>query len=34
MPWGNRSLPVSDPDGNLINAFRPISEAAVKKFAQ
>lgn len=26
MPWGNRSLLVRDPDGNLINFFRPTSE--------
>lgn len=25
MPWGNRSLLVRDPDGNLINFFRPTS---------
>lgn len=25
MPWGNRSLLVRDPDGNLINFFRPIA---------
>lgn len=24
MPWGNRSLLVRDPDGNLINLFAPI----------
>lgn len=24
MPWGNRSLLVRDPDGNLINFFAPI----------
>lgn len=24
MPWGNRSLLVRDPDGNLINFFTPI----------
>jgi catechol 2,3-dioxygenase-like lactoylglutathione lyase family enzyme len=28
MPWGNRSLLVRDPDGNLVNFFAPISEAA------
>lgn len=28
MPWGNRSLLLRDPDGNLINFFTPISEAA------
>ena len=33
MPWGNRSLLVRDPDGNLINFFTPISEAARTRFA-
>jgi len=33
MPWGNRSLLVRDPDGNLINFFTPISEAALARFA-
>lgn len=28
MPWGNRSLLVRDPDGNLVNFFAPINEAA------
>lgn len=28
MPWGNRSLLVRDPDGNLINIFTPLSEGA------
>ncbi|MGN6325417.1 VOC family protein [Pseudolysinimonas sp.] len=23
MPWGNRSLLVEDPDGNLVNVFAP-----------
>ena len=27
MPWGNRSLLVRDPDGNLINFFAPIDPA-------
>lgn len=26
MPWGNRSLLIRDPDGNLINFFTPLSE--------
>lgn len=25
MPWGNRSLLVEDPDGNLVNVFAPIA---------
>ncbi|MFE1798281.1 MULTISPECIES: VOC family protein [unclassified Streptomyces] len=28
MPWGNRSLLLRDPDGNLINFFTPPTEAA------
>lgn len=27
MPWGNRSLLVTDPDGNLVNVFAPLSAA-------
>ncbi|MEU3013591.1 VOC family protein [Nocardia asteroides] len=34
MPWGNRSLLVRDPDGNLINLFTPVTEQAVAKFAE
>lgn len=32
MPWGNRSLLVRDPDGNLVNLFTPTSEAARARF--
>lgn len=32
MPWGNRSLLFRDPDGNLVNFFTPVTEAAVQKF--
>lgn len=28
MPWGNRSLLVRDPDGNLVNFFTPAGAAA------
>ncbi|MCX2950303.1 VOC family protein [Lentzea sp. NEAU-D7] len=28
MPWGNRSLLVRDPDGNLVNFFRRATLAA------
>ncbi|MFD0307540.1 VOC family protein [Streptomyces sp. NPDC127119] len=28
MPWGNRSLLLRDPDGNLINFFTPPAETA------
>lgn len=34
MPWGNRSLLVRDPDGNLVNFFTPVTAAAVEKFAR
>ncbi|WP_331744910.1 VOC family protein [Kitasatospora sp. NBC_01300] len=34
MPWGNRSLLLRDPDGNLINFFTPVTPAAVEKFAR
>ncbi|HWV49091.1 MAG TPA: VOC family protein [Microbacterium sp.] len=32
MPWGNRSLLVRDPDGNLINFFTPTGAAAQRRF--
>ena len=32
MPWGNRSLLVRDPDGNLVNFFTPVTPEAVAKF--
>lgn len=34
MPWGNRSLLVRDPDGNLVNFFTPVTPEAVRKFAR
>ncbi|MFE9610187.1 VOC family protein [Streptomyces sp. NPDC006012] len=34
MPWGNRSLLLRDPDGNLVNFFTPLTPAAVEKFAR
>jgi len=33
MPWGNRSLLLRDPDGNLVNLFTPVTPEAVAKFA-
>ncbi|MBY8856010.1 VOC family protein [Nocardia sp. CA2R105] len=33
MPWGNRALLLRDPDGNLVNLFTPVTEAAIAKFA-
>lgn len=32
MPWGNRSLLFRDPNGNLVNFFTPVTEAAIAKF--
>lgn len=32
MPWGNRSLLLRDPDGNLINIFTPVTPEAIRKF--
>jgi predicted enzyme related to lactoylglutathione lyase len=33
MPWGNRSLLLRDPDGNLVNFFTPVTAEAVARFA-
>ena len=32
MPWGNRSLLIRDPDGNLVNFFTPATPEARAKF--
>jgi predicted enzyme related to lactoylglutathione lyase len=32
MPWGNRSILFRDPDGNLVNFFTPVTEAATERF--
>ncbi|WP_324678264.1 VOC family protein [Hymenobacter sp. GOD-10R] len=32
MPWGNRSLLLRDPDGNLVNFFTPVTPEALRKF--
>ncbi|MFJ9950791.1 VOC family protein [Kitasatospora sp. NPDC091207] len=32
LPWGNRSLLLRDPDGNLVNLFTPVTPAARAKF--
>jgi catechol 2,3-dioxygenase-like lactoylglutathione lyase family enzyme len=32
MPWGNRSLLLRDPDGNLVNLFTPLTQDAQKRF--
>jgi predicted enzyme related to lactoylglutathione lyase len=34
MPWGNRSLLLRDPDGNQINMFTPVTDAAKAKFSR
>ena len=31
LPWGNRSLLLRDPDGNLVNFFTPLTPAAIGK---
>ncbi|KIF68963.1 glyoxalase [Streptomyces sp. AcH 505] len=31
MPWGNRSLLLRDPDGNLLNLFTPVTADAVRR---
>ena len=33
LPWGNRSLLLRDPDGNLVNFFTPVTPDAIAKFA-
>ncbi|MEX3949753.1 VOC family protein [Paraburkholderia sp. EG287B] len=32
QPWGNRSLLVQDPDGNLVNLFTPVTPEAIRKY--
>jgi uncharacterized glyoxalase superfamily protein PhnB len=32
QPWGNRSLLLRDPDGNLINLFTPVSAEAIARY--
>jgi uncharacterized glyoxalase superfamily protein PhnB len=34
LPWGNRSLLVRDPDGNLVNFFTPVTPEARAKFGR
>lgn len=31
MPWGNRSLLIRDPDGNLVNFFTPVTAEAIAR---
>ncbi|HUA50376.1 MAG TPA: VOC family protein [Solirubrobacteraceae bacterium] len=32
MPWGNRSILLRDPDGNLVNLFTPVTDEAIQRF--
>jgi predicted enzyme related to lactoylglutathione lyase len=32
MPWGNRSLLLRDPDGNLLNLFTPVTPQALARY--
>ena len=34
LPWGNRSLLLRDPDGNLVNLFTPVTPDAKAKFGR
>jgi hypothetical protein len=34
MPWGTRSLLFRDPDGNLVNFFAPVTQAAIRRSAR
>ena len=34
MPWGNRSLMLGDPDGNLVTLFTPVTPDARAKFGR
>ncbi|GAA2688964.1 MULTISPECIES: VOC family protein [Actinosynnema] len=34
LPWGNRSLLLRDPDGNLVNFFTPVTPEAITRFAR
>lgn len=33
LPWGNRSLLLADPDGNVVNLFTPVTAEARARFA-
>ena len=32
MPWGNRSLQMRDPEGNIVAFFMPVTDAAKARF--
>jgi catechol 2,3-dioxygenase-like lactoylglutathione lyase family enzyme len=34
QPWGNRSLLIRDPDGNLVNLFTPVTAEAIEKYSR
>ncbi|MCZ0983095.1 VOC family protein [Streptomyces diastatochromogenes] len=34
LPWGNRSLLLRDPDGNLVNFFTPVTPMAIERLAR
>ena len=34
MPWGNRSLLLRDPDGNLVNLFTPVTPEALARIGR
>jgi predicted enzyme related to lactoylglutathione lyase len=33
LPWGNRSMLLRDPDGNVVNLFTPVTPEAIARFA-
>ena len=33
LPWGNRSMLIRDPDGNLVNLYQPVTDEAIARFA-
>jgi predicted enzyme related to lactoylglutathione lyase len=33
MPWGNRSILLRDPDGNLVNLYTPVTEEAIERLS-
>jgi uncharacterized glyoxalase superfamily protein PhnB len=34
MPWGNRTLLLRDPDGNMVNFFTPVTPEAIEKYSR
>ena len=34
MPWGNRSVLLRDPDGNLVNLYTPVTPETIAKSAR